>query len=80
MKSVAYTRPAIRQLTKLPDTVRADLIAKINRYAADGTGDVKSMKGSAAFRLRAGDYRIIFEMSRLEISVVAAGHRRDIYR
>ena len=67
-------------MTKLPAAVRDDLLAKINRFAETGTGDVKAMKGSTAFRLRAGDYRVVFEKTRDEISVVAAGHRRDIYR
>ncbi|MBL9190412.1 MAG: type II toxin-antitoxin system RelE/ParE family toxin [Opitutaceae bacterium] len=40
------------------------------------------LKGSAHFRLRAGDYRIIYTFdARLnEIHLLAVGHRREIYR
>jgi len=32
------------------------------------------------FRLRVGDYRIIYEISGNEIWVIKIGHRRDVYR
>jgi len=40
------------------------------------------MTGSDKFRLRVGDYRVIyrFDASRGETYLVAIGHRRDIYR
>ena len=40
------------------------------------------MKGSERFRLRVGDYRLIyrFDLARGEIYLVAIGHRREIYR
>ena len=36
----------------------------------------------AEFRLRVGDYRIIytFDVSRDELSLVTLGHRREVYR
>ena len=40
------------------------------------------MSGSDKFRLRVGDYRVIyrFDLARREIYLVAIGHRREIYR
>jgi mRNA interferase RelE/StbE len=40
------------------------------------------MTGSTAFRLRVGDYRIIykFDVHRNELYVAAIGHRREVYR
>jgi mRNA interferase RelE/StbE len=40
------------------------------------------MTGANAFRLRVGDYRIIyrFNASKNEIYVAAVGHRREVYR
>ena len=40
------------------------------------------MTGSDQYRLRMGDYRVIyrFDLIRGEIYLVAIGHRRDIYR
>jgi mRNA interferase RelE/StbE len=40
------------------------------------------MTGSEKYRLRAGDYRIIyrFDLIRQEIYLIAIGHRREVYR
>lgn len=40
------------------------------------------LKGSTRFRLRVGDYRIIytFDLAENKIHLLAMGHRRDIYR
>jgi len=40
------------------------------------------MAGSDRYRLRIGDYRVIyrFGVNRLQIYLVAIGHRREIYR
>ncbi len=41
------------------------------------------MTGEAyAYRVRVGDYRIIYEVldDRLVVQVVRVGHRRDVYR
>ena len=40
------------------------------------------MKGSDQYRLRVGDYRVIyrFDLARGEIYLVAIGNRREIYR
>jgi mRNA interferase RelE/StbE len=40
------------------------------------------MTGGNRYRLRVGDYRIIytFDISQNEIHLLAVGHRREIYR
>jgi mRNA interferase RelE/StbE len=40
------------------------------------------LQGRAKFRLRVGDYRIIytFDVSRNELLLVTLGHRRAVYR
>jgi len=40
------------------------------------------MKGSERFRLRVGDYRVVyhFKLDPPEIHLLAVGHRREIYR
>jgi len=43
---------------------------------------VKKLSGREAWRLRVGDYRILYEIhdEQLETLVVDIGHRREIYR
>jgi len=40
------------------------------------------LQGRSEFRLRLGDYRIIYEfdLSRNELCLVTLGHRREVYR
>jgi mRNA interferase RelE/StbE len=42
----------------------------------------KKLKGRDAFRIRSGNYRIIYEIidDKLIITVVAIGHRKNIYK
>jgi mRNA interferase RelE/StbE len=48
-------------------------------YAANGSGDVRRLKGIAGCRLRIGDWRVIFIEDARSITVVAVGNRKKIY-
>ncbi|WP_370700757.1 type II toxin-antitoxin system RelE family toxin [Fibrella musci] len=76
------TRTAQKQLDKLP-TVTADLLlAAIELLASDPRPDgCKKLKGRLGYRIRKGDYRILYDIqdSVLIVNVIAIGHRRDIY-
>jgi mRNA interferase RelE/StbE len=43
---------------------------------------VKKLSGREAWRIRLGDYRVIYEIhdDQLVITVVAIGHRREVYQ
>jgi mRNA interferase RelE/StbE len=43
---------------------------------------VVKLKGVTAYRVRVGDYRIIYSIddSKQEIHILAVGHRSDVYR
>lgn len=49
-------------------------------YRRDGV-DVRGLTGRPGFRLRVGNYRLVYEVDdgKLIILVITAGHRRDIY-
>jgi mRNA interferase RelE/StbE len=57
---------------------RADR-SQLAAFAETGTGDVKTLKGVAGMRLRAGDWRVLFTIEADTITIHAVGHRRDIY-
>ena len=42
----------------------------------------RKLKGRPAFRITIGNYRIIYEIidNKLLITIIAIGHRKDIYR
>ncbi len=47
----------------------------------DLSGNVKKLKGSRnEYRLRVGDYRVLFELEGRTATVYTVGNRKDIYR
>ncbi|MFE3196616.1 type II toxin-antitoxin system RelE family toxin [Embleya sp. NPDC055664] len=84
-----FTPSAQRDLHKVPriDAVRIlHRLTELQRAMDRGdtaTFDIKALQGhSARWRLRVGDYRIVYtvEQGHLIVWVLAAGNRRDIYR
>ncbi len=68
---------------KLPDDVRHRIETSPDEMGLKlGAYPHYRMTGGNRFRLRAGDYRIIytFDTARNEIHLLAVGHRREIYR
>lgn len=80
---VEFTVAAARQIKKIPRPARE----RILRATADLGEEprphgVKKLVGEhTAWRIRIGDYRVIYDVfdSELIVSVVTAGHRREIY-
>jgi mRNA-degrading endonuclease RelE of RelBE toxin-antitoxin system len=55
----------------------------LNQYARSAQADIALLKGKPAgrFRLRCGDYRVIFRKSGADqYQILKVGHRREIYR
>ena len=64
---ITLSRKASKALSALDKPTRARMVAGIYKLPS---GDVKKLRGyTAAFRLRIGDYRVLFEMSATEIRV-----------
>ncbi|WP_327067282.1 type II toxin-antitoxin system RelE/ParE family toxin [Kitasatospora sp. NBC_01250] len=84
-----FTPHAQRDMLRIPrsDAVRilhrlTDLQKALDRGETDAF-DIKALQGhSARWRLRVGDYRIVYtvEAGELIIWVLAAGNRREVYR
>ena len=72
-----------RELDRLPDEVVRRILARLAGLETNPRPpDVKKLKGRAAWRIRVGDYRVIYEIHdrELQILVITVGHRREIYR
>ena len=68
---------------KLPESLRARIEAKIDDMGCRLRDfPHHRLTGSNRYRLRVGDYRIIytFDIGKNEIYLLALGHRREIYR
>jgi mRNA interferase RelE/StbE len=75
---------AVRQLRKLDPAARRRIQAAIELLADEPrpSGARKLTGGDGEWRVRTGDYRLVYEIhdNILLVLVVAVGHRRDIYR
>ena len=79
-----FTSAADQQFRKLPAQLQARLKPHIDALAQNPRpSGVEKLKGEDnAYRLRVGDYRILYEVHDkiLFVLVVKTGHRRDVYR
>lgn len=75
---------AARQLRKLdgPALLRVQAVVELLARQPRPVGAKKLVGGRGEWRVRTGDYRIIYEIDDgvLLVLVLAIGHRRDIYR
>ncbi len=72
-----------KELDRMPDDVVRRILARLAQLeTAPRPADVKKLRGREAWRIRVGDYRVIYELHdrQLQILVVTIGHRREIYR
>ena len=85
MYQVRILEEAARDLAKMDTAVARRIVARI-RWLAENLEDVQPevLTGNLAgfYKLRAGDYRVIYEIVRAESMIIVhlVGHRREIYR
>lgn len=77
---------AVRQLRAIPQSAALTILRALTPLGEDPRrpdADIKKLAGYAdRYRLRVGDYRIIYEISdeQLNILIVGIGHRREACR
>lgn len=80
---VEFTTAAARQVRKPPRPARDRVLEAISGLREDPRPPAaKKLVGEqTAWRIRIGDYRVIYDVfdGELVVTVVRAGHRRDVY-
>ena len=74
---------AREELAALERSVRHRLLAAIERLVTNPRpAGSKKLAGRAAWRIRVGEYRVIYEITdkRLVVLVIRVGHPHDVYR
>ena len=75
MKTIILTLNAAKDRDSLPQDVREQVESGLYRYAMTGQGDVKRLQGREGFRLRIGNYRVIFDEDATTILAIYVGRR-----
>jgi mRNA interferase RelE/StbE len=79
---VTIKRSAIKALEKINDPdytkIKSAISDLVNNPRPQG---YKKLKGRDGYRIRVGDYRIIYDIfdNTLTVDVINLGHRKDIY-
>lgn len=74
---------AARELEVVPSKDRTRIVSKIRRLATDPRpSGAEKLSGRDKYRLRQGDYRILYAIDDHDLTVVIVkiGHRREVYR
>jgi mRNA interferase RelE/StbE len=83
MKKIAYSRDALKTLSRMPSNTASLIRSKIEQYAAEPASlanNVKALKGNpGVFRLRVGDWRIVFSETGEVISIIKVAPRGSAY-
>lgn len=77
---VGITRSAAKQLKKLGKAVQIILGKRIRELELSTLKEQKLAGYKNAFRIRAGNYRIVYQKKPNQIVVILVGHRKEIYR
>jgi mRNA interferase RelE/StbE len=81
---VHFKPSADRQLQRLPISVQKRIVVEVAALAENPrpVGVVKLAGDDNLWRIRVGDYRMVYEIhdNRLIVLVLRVAHRKDVYR
>jgi len=77
---ISFYSKALKQLEKLDQVTQKRIIEKVRLLSDNLQGDVKKLTDfTPEFRLRVGDYRILFEIEAETIFIHLIKHRKEAY-
>lgn len=77
------SRSAEKEILALPKKDRQKIVEKVRKLVSTPRPiGCEKLKGETAYRLRQGDYRIVYVIDDVvqSISIEKVGHRREVYR
>ena len=80
---IIWSESAAKELKKLDKTVAKRIFKKVSELSENPYHlEVTKMVGDPYFRLRIGDYRVIFDIQNdmLRILILNVGHRKNVYK
>ncbi|OBZ93219.1 cytotoxic translational repressor of toxin-antitoxin stability system [Pararhizobium polonicum] len=83
MRKIVLSKQAATALQRMPQTDAKRITKKLQQYSVDPASlanNVKRLQGSDHYRLRIGDWRVIFNETGIVIDVVKIAPRGDVYK
>jgi mRNA interferase RelE/StbE len=78
---VQFKPRAVKDIKGMVPGIQSRILMKIGQMTNDLKGDVKRLTSSThEYRLRVGDYHVLFEIEGKSIIVYRVRHRREAYR
>ncbi|MBL9187395.1 MAG: type II toxin-antitoxin system RelE/ParE family toxin [Opitutaceae bacterium] len=78
---IHYTDDALEDLRRIPLRHADQITRKVERLRGGLAGDIKALTNAdSGYRLRSGDYRVLFDCDGRSVVVRAIKNRRDAYR
>lgn len=80
---ISWSKNSLDFLGKLEPLISKRIIKCIREFSENPRArEFKRLKGETAFRLRVGDYRVIFDFNQKtqKIIIIGIGHRKNIYK
>lgn len=74
---IQYSKQAIKFLNKQDRPTKIRIVTAINRLP---NGDIKKLQGEIGYRLRVGDFRIIFDKDGNIIYIEKIDNRGQVYK
>jgi mRNA interferase RelE/StbE len=81
---IEWKPSALKELRKLPNNVIGRIVVAVEALKENPFphGSRKLSGGRSSYRMREGDYRIIYTVAAelLVVEIVKVGHRKDVYK
>lgn len=78
---IEFKPRSMKDIKKIAKTQLHQIFDGIEEMSDDLKGDVKRLTNfTPEYRLRVGDYRVLFETDKNKIIIYRIRHRKDVYR
>ncbi len=78
MFQIIYSKKALKFLRKQDRISQKRLTDAIAKLPCEG--DIKKLQGKDGYRLRVGDFRVLFDVNGIIIDIVEIGNRGQVYK
>lgn len=77
MFEITYSKESVKFLLRQDMTTRKRIVQAIEKLPS---GDIKKLQGINGYRLRVGDFRVIYDIRGHIIDIIDIGNRGQIYK